>query len=159
MNFPKHREAILEKIKNGKVKVAGREKKPMKPKPKLPVSDKVIEAASNIQAEGAAHIEDIESAGTEALDETPKPKAAKPKKTKETKVEKKPKEPKAPKVAVFPIKRIINKYGFIGLTVGICNALGLPMYSGKGSQKLTHDIKVSLESWNSETRELTIKIS
>lgn len=82
---------------------------------------------------------------------------SKPKPVQEEKVQAS-KEPKAPKVSEFPTKGTINKYGFIGISVSLVTALGLPLKAEGAKGKLAANVPIEFSAYNLETKELTIKI-
>jgi len=138
---------ILEKIENGKIKVPGQPK----PKPKKAPKS---ESSSVIQQEGAAHEAENVHAGINQPDQATKPATEA---SQEPKAEKPKVEPK-PKVATFPVGGKINKYGFIGVSAPICNALGLqPALKGQKG-KLTKNVQIEFSAYDPETRTLTVKI-
>jgi hypothetical protein len=124
---------ILAKLDAGELKVKGPDGRVVQSKPKSKASKRSI-----VQEEGAIHQQDSEHAGSDKPDES--------------------KATEKPKVAEFPIKGTINKYGFIGVSVGLCNALNLPVAQKGQKSKLSKNVEIEFSSYDPETRTLKLKI-
>jgi len=130
-------EKIIEKLATGETKVAG-----VKPK----------KAESAVRVEGEAHLAEDAKVGTEAPDETKKSAKAKAPAKQKKKPELKPKEP------AIPSKSFINRYGFIGVGVDMLEAMGLQRAPKGQKGKLAKNTPITFESYDPETRTLTIRL-
>ena len=138
-----NKEEILNKINSGEFKNI--KAKPTNKSTKNPASEDAKEDIKEIINESNKEING---------------KAKEAKEPKAPKAPKAPKEAKAPKevTANFPLTGHINKYGFLGLSIGICNALSLPLNQGEGAAKLAKDVPIIFQSYDPETKVFTIKV-
>ena len=140
-------EKVIGKIENGDFK-------------NLPQKGKKVEKIkkARIQEEGETHQADDEKSGSMATEDAKVEKKSGSKKAK-VPVSKAPEN----KIANFPVKGAINKFGFIGLSIGICNALSLPVnqnprVKGQLHPKLSRDINIEFCGYDPATKSLQIKI-
>jgi hypothetical protein len=143
---------VKAKLAEDEARKQKREKK-LEQKPTIPQAEEKLSGKTMAQAERESHIGE-----TDKLDSKNPKEANKA----HEKVSGKTEEPKKakPVKAAFPHETAINAYGFLQFGKEIMETLGVSKTEKNESGKAVYPItKVSITSFNAETREITIKVT